>query len=149
MKPITRIMIKKYKLMKLKYDFAGYIISNANQLSFHHLIISHKDCKKLGFGEGYWEFNGAILVQDTAHDYLHLIESRDEEIFSLITSEMIDENVKGRLDIANLRKIRDLLEYFEKQHCADRTNRGKLLIKEEYIRRRIKLWRNFMIALKD
>lgn len=139
MREVTKLMIKKYNLLKLKYDFAGYDIRNVNQLSFHHLIISHRDCKKFGLGEGYWEFNGAILVQETSHDYLHRIENRDEEIFNLITSEMIDENIKGKLDIENLKKIRDLLEYFEKEHCGERTSKGKPLIKEEYIRRRIKL----------
>jgi hypothetical protein len=79
------------------------------------------------------------LVRDTAHDYLHRIESRDEEIFALITGLMVDENVKGKLDVEDLRKIRDLLEYFEREHCGDRTSKGYPLIKEEYIRRRIKL----------
>lgn len=139
MKEITKLMVYEYNIKKLKYDFMGFTFRLDKELSFHHLIISHRDCKKFGLGEGYWEFNGAILVQETSHDYLHRIESRDEEIFDLITSEMIDEKIKGKLDIENLRKIRDLLKYFEKEHCGERTSKGKPLIKEEYIRRRIKL----------
>lgn len=139
MRQITRIMIQDYNIKKLKYDFMGFTFKVDKELSFHHLIISHEKCKLLGIGEGYWKENGAILVQSTSHDYLHRIRTRDEDIFYAITSEMIDENIKGKLDLENLRYIRDMLEYFEREHCSDRTRRGEPLIKEEYIRRRIKL----------
>ena len=139
MREITKIMIKKYALMKLKFDFMGYVFQRPEQLSFHHLIVPHRLCKSKGLGEGYLEWNGAILRQNTAHDYLHVIEKYDPDMFNAITSEMIDENIKGKLDIDNLKKIRDLLEYFEREHCGERTSKGKPLIKEEYIRRRIKL----------
>lgn len=142
MKEISRIMIQNYKIKQLGYDFLGYIFNKEKELSFHHLIIP----KRQGGKETLR--NGSILVRNTAHDYLHRIENVDEEIFSLITSEMIDENIKGKLDIENLKKIRDLLEYFEKEHCGERTSKGYPLIKEEYIRRRIKLWVNFMIVFK-
>ena len=52
---------------------------------------------------------------------------------------MIKENEQGRIDIENLRRIRDLLLYFEKEHCSDKTKKGKYLIKESYIRDRIKI----------
>ena len=133
MKQITRLMIYEYKIKELKYDFMGYTFKLNKELSFHHLITPKRDGGKPTLQ------NGSVLVRDTAHDYLHRIESRDKEIFALITNEMIEENLKGKLDIENLRKIRDLLEYFEKEHCADKTNRGYPLIKEEYIRRRIKI----------
>lgn len=133
MKQVTRDMINEFEMRKLKYDFLGYTFKVEKELSYHHLIIPNRK------GGPITRWNGAILVMNTAHDYLHRIESRDEEIFYLITSEMIDENVKGKIDVENLRKIRDLLEYFEKEHCTDRTSKGKPLIKEEYIRRRIKL----------
>lgn len=133
---VTKLMIKKYNLMKLRYDFMGYDISNINQLSFHHLLISHKECKRLGLGEGYWEYNGAILVQKTSHDYLHLIESKDYDMFCYITSEMIDENIKGYLDLYNIRRIHDVLNQFELEHSGDRTKKGRVLIKEQYTRRR-------------
>jgi hypothetical protein len=53
MKEITSEMIKEYKVNKLGYDFLGYTYNNNKQLSFHHLIVPHKNCKELGFGEGY------------------------------------------------------------------------------------------------
>lgn len=129
-------MIKKYSLMKLKYDFMGYDIQNSNQLSFHHLIVSHQKCKKLGLGEGYWEYNGAILVQKTSHDYLHLIEAKDYDMFYYITSEMIDENIKGYLDPKNIKNIHEVLALFEREHSGDRTKKGYPLIKECYTRRK-------------
>ena len=136
MKEITKLMIKKYELMKLGYDFMGYDIINKNNLSFHQLIIPHRDCKAMGLGEGYLEWNGAILNQNTSHNYLHLIEAKDYDMFLAITSELIDENVKGHLDIDNLRRIHDILECFEREHSNDRSKKGKVLIKQEYMRRR-------------
>ena len=136
MREITKIMIVEYKLMKLGYDFMGYKIIRKLDLSFHHLIVPHRDCKEMGLGEGYLKWNGAILNQETSHDYLHLIEAKDREIFEAITSEMIDENIKGHLDIDNLKRIKDLLLYFEKEHYDDVNKKGKRLIKADYISRR-------------
>ena len=114
----------------------GYDITNKSNLSFHHLIVPHRNCKAMGLGEGYLEWNGAILNQNTSHDYLHLIEAKDYDMFLAITSELIDENVKGHLDIDNLRRIHDILECFEREHSNDRSKKGKVLIKQEYMRRR-------------
>lgn len=111
----------------------GYIFNNTKQLSYHHMIIANKDGGLMTFE------NGAILRQNTSHDYLHYINLYDPEIFYLITSELIDENIKRRVDIENLKKIRDLLLYFEREHDRDRTKKGKLLIKREYITERIDL----------
>lgn len=136
MREITKLMIKEYKLMKLGYDFMGYDITNKSNLSFHRLIVPHRNCKAMGLGEGYLEWNGAILNQNTSHDYLHLIEAKDYDMFLTITSELIDENVKGHLDIDNLRRIHDILECFEREHSNDRSKKRKVLIKQEYMRRR-------------
>lgn len=138
MKEVTKLMIKKYSLMKLKYDFMGYEFLRSNQLSFHHLIVPRRLCKQEGLGEGYLEWNGAILRQDTSHDYLHVIEQYDPDIFAAVTSEMIDINIKGYIDIVNLREIDDMLRYFEREHCSTRTKKGNLIIKPEYTRRLLK-----------
>ena len=140
MRAITNLMINDFKLKKLGYDFMGFSFKRKEQLSFHHLRISKHDCKALNIpSEGYLYWNGAILRQDTSHDYLHLIEQYDLEIFYLITSELIDENIKRKLTLDSLRRIRTLLEYFEKEHCSTRTKKGNLLIKESYVRDRIRL----------
>ena len=138
MKEITEHMIKKFKIMKLKFDFMGYVVDRKESLSFHHLIIPRRDCKKFELGDGYLYWNGSILKQNTSHDYLHLIERIDYDLFLAITREMIDENIKGYLDMENIRYINDCLSYFERNHCSDRDKKGKLLIKEEYTRRMIK-----------
>lgn len=139
MKPITKEMIKIYNIKKLKYDFMGYKIDKMQSLSFHHLIIPHKDSREKGIGDGYLLWNGALLVQDTSHDYLHIIEAIDREIFLAITQQMIEENQLGKLDIKNLKRIRDLLLYFEKEHSTIKNKKGKLLIKQKYITNRIDL----------
>lgn len=135
MREITKEMIDYYKIMKLGYDFLGYPVYQKNKLSFHHLVIARRYCKEAGLGEGYLWWNGAILNQSTSHEYLHLIEAKDFDIFSAITSEMIDENVKGYLDIKNLRHILDVFHCFEREHCSDRGKKGNYLIKEEYLYR--------------
>lgn len=139
MKEITKIMVNDFKIMKLGMDFMGYHVNRKQDLSYHHLIIPRRHCKEAGLGEGYLYWNGAILRQNTSHDYLHLIEAKDPEIFYELTSEMIDENIKGRLDIDNLKRIRDLLLYFEREHDHDTSKKGKLLIKREFVTGRVNL----------
>lgn len=136
MRELTKIMIKKYALNKLKMDFMGYEFQKPEQLSFHHLIIPHRESKLYGIGEGYLEWNGAILRQNTSHDYLHVIEAFDYDRFAAITSEMIDENIKGYLDLENIRQIDDILTSFEREYSGKRTKKGQPIIKEQYTRRR-------------
>lgn len=137
MREITKLMINQFRIMKLGYVFMGFTVDKKSSLSYHHLIMPRRLCSQNGLGEGYLWWNGAILRQDTSHNYLHLIEAKDYEIFLAITSEMIDQNIKGYLDIDNLRRINDLLKIFEKEHCYDRGKKGKLLIKDSYYRRMI------------
>ena len=139
MKEITKIMVNDFKIMKLGMDFMGYHVNRKQDLSFHHLIIQRRHCKEAGLGEGYLYWNGAILRQNTSHDYLHLIENIDPDIFYELTSEMIDENIKGRLDIDNLKRIHDLLLYFEREHDHDTSKKGKLLIKREFVTGRVNI----------
>ena len=134
MKPITREMIKKYGIKD--FDFMGYDIKRKESLSFHHLIVAKRYCKQQGLGEGYLMWNGAILVQDTSHEYLHIIEHIDFDVFCALTSEMIDINIKGYLDKENLRYIKDILLSFEREHDHDRNKKGNLLIKREYTHNR-------------
>lgn len=131
-------MIKRYALKSLKYDFMAYPFNDEKQLSFHHLIIPKRLSEKAGIGDGYVMWNGAILVQNTSHNYLHIIEQYDRDMFLAITREMIKENKKGYLDIENLKRIDDILKQFEKEYCNVRTRKGTYIIKEEYTKRLIK-----------
>ena len=140
MRTITIQMINDFKLKRLGYDFAGYTFDKTNQLSFHHLIVPRRECKARNIpSEGYLYWNGAILRQNTSHDYLHQVEQYDYDRFLAITSELIDENILGELSIESLKRIRDVLESFEREYSGKRTNKGNLIIKESYVRDRIKL----------
>lgn len=128
MREVTRLMINEFKIKELGYDFMGYSLQRGDVYTFHHLIIPNRH------GGPYARWNGAILFT-TPHQYLHLIEAKDYDVFCYLTSEMIDMNIKGYIDSDNLRRIDDLLTCFEREHCSDRSKKGKMLIKEEYIRR--------------
>ena len=128
MKEITKLMIREFKIKELGHDFMGYSLQKGDIYTFHHLIIPNRH------GGPYSRWNGAILFS-TPHQYLHVIEAKDYDRFCYLTSEMIDENIKGCLDIENLRHINDCLTSFEREYCSSRTKKGKVLIKEEYTKR--------------
>ena len=128
MKCLTNEMIHDFRIMKLGYDFMGYAVKRKNELSYHHLIVPNRE------GGPYERWNGAILFS-TPHQYLHLIESKDNDRFYYISSELIDINIKGCVDIKNIRAIDDVLCSFEHEYCGSTTSKGKKLIKEEYTHR--------------
>ena len=128
MKEITKQLIKEFKLKELGYDMMGYG-KQGDIYTAHHLLVPAREGGKLT-----WE-NTAVLFE-TPHNYLHLIECKDFEIFSLVTSEIYDMKIKGYLDRENLHYIDDALSYFEFEHCGDTTKKGKPLIKDEYTRRK-------------
>lgn len=121
-------MINEFKIKELGYDFMGYRLQKGDIYTFHHLIIPNRN------GGPYERWNGAILFS-TPHQYIHVIEAKDYDLFCYLTSEMIDMNIKGYLDKNNLRRINDLLKQFESEHERDRGKKGRILIKEEYKRR--------------
>lgn len=129
MREVTKLMINEFKIKHLGYDFMGYSLQKSDIYTFHHLIVPNR---KNG---PYARWNGAILCGKTSHPYLHTIESKDYDRFLAITSEMIDMNIKGYLDIANIRYIDDILCSFEREYSGKHTRKGKVLIKEEYTKR--------------
>lgn len=129
MKEIVRLMINQYQLKRVGHDFMGYKLQKGDMYTFHHLIIPAR------LNGPSTIDNGAILCGEISHPYLHLIECKDYEMFLYLTSEMIDMNIRGYLDIENLKRINNLLKQFENEHCSDRSKKGKLLIKEEYMKR--------------
>ena len=138
MREVTKLMIAKYKLLELKYDFMGYGFNKERELTFHHLVIPKRICIAQNIPEmGYLEWNGSIL-QRNAHNYLHIIERYDRDMFEAITIQMIDENKKGYLDTKNLEYIDDILGCFEREYSGARTKHNEPLIREEYTRRRVR-----------
>ena len=136
MKDEVKLFIKKYALLKLKYDFMGYPFEDIYDLSYHHLIVPKRMCAELGIGREYYEWNGAILVRNTAHPYLHIVEKLDKEKFQAISYEILQQKLKGYIDFENLKVIDDILYRFEKEHSDDKLKKcSKPLIREEYTRR--------------
>ena len=140
MRLVTNQLINDFKIVELHTDFMGYIVPDKEDLSFHHLILSREFCRRMNVPEeGYFYSNGCILKQTTSHNYYHLIQEKDPERACEITSEIIDQKIKGKLDIDNLKQIREILLSFEKEYCSTTTRKGYPLIKEQYLRERIKL----------
>ena len=120
-------LIENFHLQEINMDFMGYELEKDDIFTFHHLIIPN--CRK-----GPYElWNGAILCGKTSHPYLHVIEQTDADLFFFLTSEIIDQNIKGYLDYNNLLRIRYLLMCFEEKYIANHTCNIK--IKEEYFKR--------------
>ena len=140
MKQVTHEMIEVFKINKLKYDFMGYTFKRTNELSFHHLTVPKRECKAQGLGDGYLFWNGAILKQDTSHDYLHIIERIDRKRFEKITEILIYENQMRKLDKESLIRIREFLLEFEERYKYEETKGGHRLIKSQYINNRIDLY---------
>lgn len=130
MKDVTKLMINEFKIKQLGFDFMGYSLRKGENYTFHHLIVPKRDGGKMSRN------NGAILCGKSSHPYLHIIEAKDYDIFDYITQKMIGENIKGYLDIHDIRKIHEVLKIFEREHSGDITKKGHPLIKEEYTRRK-------------
>lgn len=133
MQEVSKLMIRDFNIRKLGYDFMGYNVNRNSSLSFHHLIVPKRECRKQGLGDGYDYWNGVILVQDTSHEYLHLIEQYDREMFEDITMQMIFQKMKGHLDVENLTNIKEMLLDFERRFEGLHTSKGRVLIKDNYI----------------
>lgn len=139
MRIVTRDLIRRFDLEKLGFDFMGYTFERKRELAFHHLIISRRTCRYMRLGKGFEPWNGAVLNQQTSHEYLHLIEYIDLDVFFAITSEIIDEKAQLQIRIENLRRIRDILLSFEREHDRDVNVNGDYLIKPDYVEKRISL----------
>ena len=124
MKDITKVLIEEYRLEESGVDFMGYELKRP---SYHHLIIP----RRMGGKESIE--NGAILDSKTSHPYLHIVEGRDYEKFLDITSEIVDEKVKGYIDKENIERIDDILKCFEREHSGDTTSKGRPIIKEIFV----------------
>lgn len=128
MKEITKLFVNKYRIKKIGYDFMGYTFVSPTDLSYHHLII-----EKVKGGEESLE-NGCVLVRKTAHDYIHIIERFDRDIFDKITKEIIIEKEYG-ININSIEIINDLLLFFEEKHKDDTFKGGSLIVRDCYKRR--------------
>ena len=125
-----------FKLNETHYDFLGYYFDDKKELSYHHI-----QPKQYG-GKTTYE-NGALLGRKTSHDYIHLIEDMDFKLFLELSQILKDEHAAKSITREHLIEIRRLLEFFETKYDRQYTKRGNLIIKEDFIRRRIILWTTF------
>lgn len=132
MKGVTNLMFNEFKMGELGHDFMGFKLNKKDIVTFHHLVIPNRN------GGPVARWNGAI-IQRIPHDYLHLIERVDYDMFCYITSEMIDMNHKGFLDAENIKNIHAILDEFEDKYDRATTRKGKQLIKREYKQGRVVL----------
>lgn len=123
----TQILIRKFKLNK--YDFMGYHL-NKNQATYHHIV------KKENGGEKSIE-NGAVLMP-VSHEYLHLLEYKDEEKYIMINNIFKIMHIRGYISKEDYVLIGWILSYFEEEHRRERRSNGKILIKNEFLRRNFK-----------
>ena len=129
MKEITKQLIRDFRIKELGYDFMGYE-KQGDIYTAHHLLVPAREGGKL-------TWDNTVVLFETPHSYLHIIENKDFDIFSFVTSEMYDMKIKGYLDTENLHYIDDALSYFEREHAGDTTKKGKPLIKEQFTRRKL------------
>lgn len=123
-------LYKEYKLEELGMDFMGYEFNNKKELSTHHILPRHS-------GGQSKKNNLCVLNRFTSHNYIHLIEDYDKKVFLQISSHLLKQVSLGKIDIDEIREIRDLLEFFEFKYRDEATRNGERLIKPEFKEKRI------------
>ena len=127
MKQVTKEMLKIYEPVS-NLDWLNYRIVRKSDLTFHHIQ------KRCDGGKEVIE-NGALLLP-VPHQYLHLIEYRDKDIYIAINKifEYINRQKHEPTEEQRL-MIEYLLRSFEDNHRWDKGSKGKLLIKHKYLDR--------------
>lgn len=127
MKKITITMINLWNMENV--DWLGYELQKGDYLSFHHIVPKREHGKRI-------IDNGAILSGKVSHPYIHLIESKDIEIYSYINNMLKTINNQRYMPTKQqLLAIDSVLKQFEREHSGDKTLKGNDLIKEEYTKR--------------
>lgn len=126
MKEITREMLRIYNPIS-NLDWMNYRLVRG-QVTYHHILKRSDGGKKT-------IHNGAILMP-VAHELLHIIEYKEiktyemiNKLFKIINTQLHEPNMEQRNIIEYL-----LLE-FEDKHREDLNSKGKILIKDKYLKR--------------
>ncbi len=123
---VTRELITIYKPLDL--DWLNFKITRENPITYHHI-------DKREFGGKKTIDNGALLTR-TSHQYLHLIESKEDKLYYAINQLLKLINKQKTPPTQEQRQIMDfLLDEFYKEHYNDKNAKGKPLIKEKYLKR--------------
>ncbi len=114
-KPYSHLDWLNYKLVK-------------KDLTFHHIV---KKCDG-----GREELSNGALIMPVGHQYLHIIEYKDYKTYKHINDVF---KMVNKQEYEPTKEQREALEYilrqFEEKHKYDKTSKGKMLIKKEYLER--------------
>lgn len=124
-------LYKEYDLENLGYDFMGYEFGSKKELSTHHIIPRHS-------GGQTKKNNLCVLTRDTSHNYIHLIEDTDYKVFLQISKFLLEQVKKGQIDLDELKRINEILLFFEDKYRDVESKSGDLLIRPEYKQRILK-----------
>ena len=126
MKKITREMLKIYKPYS-GLDWMNYKIVKRDMTAHH--IIKREDGGKM-------QIDNIAPLMLIAHQYLHLIECKEIDIYRDINKVFRKVNEQGYEPTKEQREIIEyLLKEFELAHCNDKTKKGKRLLKYSYLHR--------------
>lgn len=115
-KPVSGLDWMNYKLVR-------------KDITFHHII-------KSSDGGRRDIDNGALLMGNSAHPYLHIIEYKDIETYNALNKIFKFINQQKHEPTTEQREIIEyLLQEFENEHRWDKSSKGKLLIKHKYLER--------------
>ena len=118
-------LYKDYNLESLGYDFMGYEFESKKDLSTHHIIPRHTGGKTK-------KENLCILNRFTSHNYIHLIEDYDYKTFLQISKLLLEEVNDRQINMEQIARINELLDFFEHKFRDEESRSGELLIKPEY-----------------
>jgi hypothetical protein len=126
MKEITRAMLHIYKPYS-DLDWMNYKIVKKD-LTFHHIV------KRVNGGKK--EISNGALLMDYAHNYLHIIEDRQKHYYDLLNQIfMIINKQQHEPDINQREAVEFILRDFEYHNLDELNSKGKILIKDKYLRR--------------
>lgn len=127
LKNITREMLKIYQPVS-NLDWLNYKIVRKGDMTFHHII------KREHGGKETME-NGALLLP-IAHQYLHLIECKENDIYVALNKlfKMVNEQ-QHEPTYEQRQFVEYLLKEFESTHKWDKGAKGKLLLRRKYLER--------------
>lgn len=126
MKTLAKEMLKIYK-PESGLDWMNYKLVRKD-ITLHHIV------KKEKGGDLVWD--NVALLMPVAHEYLHIIESKD-----IVTYEMLNKmfEIINKQRQEPTRDERNVIEYmlwcFENNHKYDKNAKGKTLVRYKYLNR--------------
>ena len=130
MDKVTQEMLEIYKPLS-HLDWLNYKLVKRD-ITFHHII------KKELCGKRTIE-NGALLMP-ISHQYLHLIECKDNDTYVALNKLFKCINEQRYEPTREQREIVEyLLQEFERVHRWDKNSKGKLLLQRKYLERKFEI----------